>query len=87
MARVLQIHSYMRGARTLLGRLAKALKSLAGNFGISLLGVFDECRRFSGKCRRRQSGPRAAAILGLRSGCCVDPLLIGLVGQRDAPRG
>ena len=32
------------------------------------------------------SGPLAAAMLGLRSVCCVDRLLIRLVGQRDTLR-
>ena len=49
MARLLQIHSDGPGARTALERLAKALKSLAGNFEILLLGVFDGCGRISGK--------------------------------------
>ena len=53
MARLLQIHSDGPGARTALGGLAKALKSLAGNFGTSLLGVFDGCGRYlgTGSCR------------------------------------
>ena len=53
MARLLQIRSDGPGARTAQGRLAKALKSLAGNFGSSLLGVFDGCGRYSGTGSRR----------------------------------
>ena len=53
MARLLQIHSDGPGARTALGGLAKALKSLAGNFGTLMLGVFDGCGRYSGTGRCR----------------------------------
>ena len=54
MARLLQIRSDGPGAETALGRLAKALKSLAGNIGKSPLGVFDGCGRYSGRGGHRR---------------------------------
>ena len=54
MARLLQIHLDVPGARTALGRLAKPLKSLAGNCRVSLPGVFDGCGRYSGMGNRRR---------------------------------
>ena len=54
MARLLQIHSDGPGARTALGGLAKALKSLAGNFRITLPGVIDGCGRYSDTGSRRR---------------------------------
>ena len=52
MARLLQMHSDGLGARTALGGLEKPLKSLAGNFRVSLPGVLDGCGRYSGTGRR-----------------------------------
>ena len=87
MARLLQIHSDGPGARTALGRLAKPLKSLAGNCQVSPPGVFDGCRRYSGtRSRRCLNRPVGGGDVGVWSACCVDLLLIRLVWQRDRLR-
>ena len=87
MAGLLQIHSDGPDARTALGGLARLPKSLAGNFGTSLLGVFDGCGRYSGTGSwRRLDRPVGGGDVGVWSVCCVDLLLIGFVGQRDTLR-